>query len=225
MPAFLAPAVPFMIKLALATGAGAGATYAWKDLSDEELEDQWTDRTVWNSVTLGINKVFEGVDRNKGLCAATYNEYDTTYKALWAQWHAFYTAAGNRSWLGGDPSPAQIQRARGLLQQLAEIIPKINDSVRLNCPDKASQLVFADDKAGIDTGGTPQERQQKQTQAAIENAHNQKVIDNLREGRDPNAPRPPPVNWPVVAKNATIIGGVAVAVWAGTVGYRIYRGR
>jgi len=44
MPAFLAPAVPFMIKLALATGAGAGATYAWKDLSDEELEDQWTDR-------------------------------------------------------------------------------------------------------------------------------------------------------------------------------------
>ncbi len=223
--------VPLLLLAASAAGAGGFATYKFTEEDEEKLRDTWTERSVWNSMTAGINRIIEDLDKNMSLCAGAYNELDPGYKAFWLQWSEFYDDSGDL-WPGFSPSAQDINQARHVAEQLEDWRQRINAAVELNCPDKVSQLRYRNvSKTGVfDTRqGTVQQQAevQQEKQAAREAAaENERRIDAARQGLDPDAPivpPPPPTDWNKIAKYAAWgVGGIA-GLWGVSLGYRIFK--
>jgi hypothetical protein len=219
-------AIPPVLKLiAGAAVVGGSAAYANKALTDGEILDTWRERSTWNANTLALNDFFEKVNANLSSCGPTWDQYHDGFRSLWKRWHVFYDAEGNRSWLGGDPSEQSVKEAVEYGKQLSDYLGQINESVRYSCPDKAGDLNYPQDLPPIDLqSGRVEEQQKQQTKIAIEAAKQQSMAENVREGKDPLAPRPPPVDWGSTLKNAGWLAGGVLVLWGATLGYRIYKG-
>lgn len=219
--ALAAPLVPLAFKIiAWGSSIGAGAAAANTFLSDKEIIDTWKDRSTWNANMMALNTMFEKTNANMDKCGPTWDQYSDGFRLLWQKWHVFYTAEGNRSWISGDPNEAQVTEARLVAHSLSQYLININRSVKANCPDNI--LNFPDVGTGdpgeeedlpIDaSAGSVAEQQAQQARLAKQAADTQNQIDNLREGKDPNAPRKPPTDWGAIAKNAVWVGGGLVGV-------------
>jgi len=223
--------VPLLLMVASAAGAGSFATYKFTEEDEEKLRDTWTERSVWNGMTAGINRIFEDLNKNMSLCAGAYNDLSAEYKGFWKKWSEFYDDSGDL-WPGFSPSAQDVSQARWFGEQLEEWRQRINGAVELNCPDKVSKLRYRNvSRAGVfnTQQGTVQQQAEEQAdnQAAREAAaENERRVDAARQGLDPDAPivaPPKPTDWNQIAKYAAWgVGGIA-ALWGVSLGYRIYK--